>query len=340
MTSLLEERYRRALQLLPRSYRDKWADDMTATFLERAYRSRPDDIEGVDISSPRWPEVASIAGLAVRLRLGGEPGYVAWGEAVRRIALIGLLAHTVFALTGVVLSIWSVEQLPGLPEPAQGFTSWWQALWSMSSLLWLPAYLAVLHGHRRAARVLTVVAFAPVLAGGLTRLYADHGANAAWQLSWLAFDALPLLALVAFHSDAPPVRQRPWLLALPVGVAVLTGVELLVFHFPDQFLLASVMVGGTGLWCAGLTIAGIAALTRAGRASTWPLTLALLTPPVLALHAVLLLDTIGLDAPTQEYVVPGRAGLGQCVVLLIVGSALAAVSVRHGRAAPPAAAAS
>ncbi|MFI7600400.1 hypothetical protein [Actinoplanes sp. NPDC049681] len=337
MTSLLEERYRRTLKLLPRSYREKWADDMTATFMERAYRSRPDDPEGVDISSPRWPEVASIAGLAVRLRLGAEPGYVAWGEAVRRIALIGLLAHTVFALTAVTLGIWSAEQLPGVPEPAVSFTSWWQALWSMSSLLWLPAYLAALHGHRRAARVLAVVAYAPMLAGELTRLYGEPGGNATWQFAWLAFDALPLLALIAFQSDDPPVRQRPWLLALPVGVAVLSGVVLLTLHFPDRFLLSSVVAGGTGLWCAGVTLAGIAALTPAGRASTWPLTLALLTPPVLAVHALLLVGTMGLlDPPTQEYVVPGLAGLGQCVVLLIVGTALAAASARHARTALPA----
>jgi hypothetical protein len=39
----LEQRYRRALRLLPRYYRDKWEEDMVATFLDGWLTGDPDE---------------------------------------------------------------------------------------------------------------------------------------------------------------------------------------------------------------------------------------------------------------------------------------------------------
>ena len=44
---------------------------------------------------PGWTEVAGVAGLAVRLHLGGAgtPRRYAWGRAIRRAVLTVLLVH-------------------------------------------------------------------------------------------------------------------------------------------------------------------------------------------------------------------------------------------------------
>jgi hypothetical protein len=84
----LEQRYRLVLRtLLPASYRKLWEEDMVATFLESM---DSDDAEAAeflaDYGRPGWSEVASVAALAVRLRLGAA-------EAPLRSAT-GLLACT------------------------------------------------------------------------------------------------------------------------------------------------------------------------------------------------------------------------------------------------------
>jgi hypothetical protein len=289
MSSLLEESYRRALRLLPSGFRREWADDMVATFMDRAYRSMPDDREGVEISSPRWSELVSIARLAVRLRLGGAASVP--GEVVRRIALAGMLAHVVFAFSGVALSIVDFERMQ-LPD-GSGYASWWQVMWSMTHLLWLPAYLAVLFGHRRAAAITAVVAFVPGVVSSFLQLRADQWAHTPFQVGWLIFGALPIVALIGFHSGAPAVRAMPWVVAVPVGVVVaVTG----------SGLLAPLRLTGTELWAFGIIVAGLVTIAaairdgrlgrgRAGRgrermSPTWPVTLGLLAAAVLGLAAL------------------------------------------------------
>ena len=87
----LEQRYRRVLRLLPGYYRDKWEEDMVAAFLDTWLTGDPDeDSVTMEFDRPGWREVASVAGLAARLYLGGAVAprrYFAWGEAVRRAVL-------------------------------------------------------------------------------------------------------------------------------------------------------------------------------------------------------------------------------------------------------------
>jgi hypothetical protein len=87
--SRLEQRYRLVLRvLLPAAYRKAWEEDMVATFLDSVDSDDAEAAEYVaDYGRPSWSEVASVARLAARLRLGAAgapPRYVAWGQAVRR----------------------------------------------------------------------------------------------------------------------------------------------------------------------------------------------------------------------------------------------------------------
>jgi hypothetical protein len=86
MSSNLERRYRRVLRLLPGYYRDKWEEDMVAAFLDSWLTGDPEADEYISkAAGPSWAEVASVAGLAVRmyLRGAGTPGRFAWGQAIR-----------------------------------------------------------------------------------------------------------------------------------------------------------------------------------------------------------------------------------------------------------------
>ncbi len=74
MSSDLERRYRRVLRLLPGWYRQQWEQDMVAAFLDSWLTGDPEEDEAIiEFCKPSWAEVASVAGLAVRLYLGG-PG--------------------------------------------------------------------------------------------------------------------------------------------------------------------------------------------------------------------------------------------------------------------------
>jgi hypothetical protein len=99
----LEQRYPRVLWLLPGYYRQRWEEDMVAAFLDSSLTGDPDEDECVlEFCRPGWQEVASVAGLAVRLYLGtaGAPRrYFAWGQAVRRAVLAVMLVHATRRIT-------------------------------------------------------------------------------------------------------------------------------------------------------------------------------------------------------------------------------------------------
>ena len=98
----LERRYRRVLRLLPGYYREQWEEDMVAALLDGWLTGDPEADEYITkFGRPGWAEVASVAGLAARLYLGGAGAprrYFAWGQAVRRAVLAVLLVHAVLGL--------------------------------------------------------------------------------------------------------------------------------------------------------------------------------------------------------------------------------------------------
>jgi hypothetical protein len=223
----LEQRYRRVLRLLPGYYRDRWEDDMVAAYLDSWMTGDP-EVDGcvLEFCRPDWPEVVSVTALAVRLRLGGAGAparYFAWGQAVRNAVLATLLAHVVRGIAALVLLAWSHLRVGGLPAMPAALvagspgTIWPVVFWLVDGS-WIVIFAALLLGRYRPARLLAAVTIVPYLillvqsqfTGGPTP---DPGDWAFWAL----LDLAAVLAMTAFHRDAPPVRWRPWLLGLAVG---------------------------------------------------------------------------------------------------------------------------
>ncbi|MGH3910939.1 MAG: hypothetical protein ACRDRM_08905, partial [Pseudonocardiaceae bacterium] len=95
--SRLETRYRALLRLLPGWYRSQREAEMVATFLEGTQEI---DLE---YAWPGWSETARVVALAVRLRLCAPDAparSLAWRQAARLVAVLGLLANAILALLG------------------------------------------------------------------------------------------------------------------------------------------------------------------------------------------------------------------------------------------------
>jgi hypothetical protein len=282
----LEQRYRRVLRVLPGYYRDQWEEDMVAAFLDSWHTGDPDDDEwALEFCKPTRPEVASVVGLAARLYLGGAATprrYFAWGQAVRNAALAVLLVHAVLGLEVLVRTAWS-RRLFGLPAPPASLVvaapgGVWPTAYELVNVAWVVIFVTLALGHYRTARVLAAVAIVPGLAAllqaQLTGVMPAPFGPWAW---WVLFDLALVLAMTAFHSDAPPAARWPWLLALPAGY-------LLVF-VPVLTLLAT----GNAAWlpdwpgvcCLLVALACLAHSPRAwsrqaGGSGVWSLTLTLL----------------------------------------------------------------
>jgi hypothetical protein len=348
--SQLEERYRRWLRLLPASYRAVWADEMVATFADSMATDDPDDAEFMaDYGRPSWSEIGSVLALAVRLRLGGSGGparYVAWGAAVRQVALLGLLVQAALAIDGVIMRLWEAGVLPGLPRPALEWrfplpTNRLWLVWQFSDLLWVAAFLALVVGNRRAARLLTPLAIVPSAVAAVllaaNRIRAGDWPLPGWQCFMLLTFVLLAGTLAAFHRDAPPVAPRPWLVALSIGAAL--GAVLLLTPLALGYLLP---IDAATMWCLALVAAGAAHLAgpRLRRGEPVPgrtQALALLAVPVLVLRIVLL-QVIRSQIDPLPPVGWTVAGVVEIVAVLAVGVPLWARAVRMLRNLPPASA--
>jgi hypothetical protein len=286
MSGGLEQRYRRVLRLLPGYYRQRWEQDMVAAFLDSWTSGDPEDDEwALEFCKPTWPEVASVAVLAARLYLGGAATprrYFAWGQAVRRAVLAVLLVHAVLGLEVLVRTAWS-RRLFGLPAPPASLVvvapgGVWPTVYHLVNVAWIVIFVTLALGHYRTARVLAALAIVPGLAALLeaqfTGIMPAPFGSWAW---WVLFNLALVLAMAAFHCDAPPPARLPWLVALPAGY-------LLVF-VPVLALLAT----GNGAWlpdfsgllCILVALACLAHAPRAwsgqaGGSGVWSLTLALL----------------------------------------------------------------
>jgi hypothetical protein len=288
MSSDLERRYRRVLRLLPAWYRDKWEQDMVAAFLDSWLTGDPDaDVAIGEFCRPTWDEVGSVVCLAARLRLGGTGAprrSFAWGQAVRRAALAVLLLHALLAIDILAflarsrrLSGWLPAPASLLPASAGGV---WATMFCLVSAAWIVIFVTLALGHYRTARVLAALAIVPgliaLLQAQLTGIMpAPFGP---WPF-WLLIDLAPVLAMTAFHSDAPPAAPRPWLLALPAGYLLVYGPVVALLTTGNAAWLPDF----SGLCCI---LVSLACLTHAPRAwfqhapgtgtGIWSLTLALL----------------------------------------------------------------
>ncbi|OLF09981.1 hypothetical protein [Actinophytocola xanthii] len=308
----LERRYRRVLRLLPADYRAVWEEDMVDTFLAGVEPADPEEAEFVaDYGRPGAAEVVSVVGLAVRLRLGGTgavPTAFARGEAVRRVALVGLVVHASTAGAGIAAQLWSPLRFPGFVPTRL------EAGWALAELVWVAAFVALVLGARRGAVWAAGLGLGVVAVGSGYRLVADVGAGLGVVAYELLLAALPVLALAAFHRDAPPVRARPWLLALPVGVVLLSAV-LLATQWPGP----GVVLDWPGTLCVAVVAAIVVNLVR-GRPAPWSGTLLVLALAVFGERVVTLLDHLSRDGEPGALAVVGAV---QAVVVLVVAVPLA-----------------
>ncbi|MGW4500550.1 hypothetical protein ACWENR_18295 [Micromonospora sp. NPDC004336] len=336
--SRLEERYRLVLRLLPAAYRRQWEEDMVAAFLDSMDTGDPETTDYLaDFGRPSLSEVASVLSLAVRLRLGGAgapPRSHAWGQAVRLATLMAMLAQAVTVTASVAVALWLSGNIEWLPAPAPDLAltpprDAWRTAWDLAGYAWLPAYVALVLGHRRVARAVALLAVLPPAV--TTAVEQATGAAPLTALPWAMrlFDVLLLLGMAAFHHDAPPVPRRPWLLALPIGI-LLVPVPLFVAQAATPALT---LLDWPGLACVVLTAAMAVhlALGRRSRTLPWSLAFTLLAAATLALRAVTLPDH---GAQAQGGILTAIAAV-QAVAVLAVGAPVAVPAVRALRRLPP-----
>ena len=339
----LEDRYRRVLRLLPGYYRAAWEDDMVAAFLDSRITGDEDEDEYIlEFGLPAWPEVASVAALAARLYLGGAGTprrYFAWGQAVRRAVLAVALVHAVQGLAGLTLLAWRRHPagwVPALPARLAGPVpgGLWPAVGHAVSYAWIAVFLALVLGQYRTARVIAALAAAADLAFLLQAQFAGLLLRplGSWS-SWFLFDLTAVLAMAAFHRDAPPSARRPWLLAVP-GYYLLVPVPVMVLQATGN---QAWLPDSAGLGCLVVSLACLAhaprALSRSRRAAApgvWSLSLTLLAAAVGAWRV----------ASVGSYVHDPHLTTVSLTELLILAAAVALVAPDAARAqaaapAPP-----
>ncbi|MFF7981364.1 hypothetical protein ACFZDK_19915 [Streptomyces sp. NPDC007901] len=327
--SLLETRYRTVLRMLPAYYRREREEEMVETYLCDL------DREVQDQSRPTVGEVASVAALAVRSRLGaaGSPrGYELLGSAVRLFAVFAVLVQAAAAVVDDTLDLtWSTTRGPaqrqwfldrftdqGLVHGAAAAAQW------TLPLLWAVAYFALLHDRRRLARAAALLAALPTL-WPLAEPLVDGTAHpdpafaaTSGLLAWLT--ALALCA--AYHRDAPPARLpvgSPGLVFLACCV-VMGGCNVLVPTVADL-----VWTPATGFLAGGL--AWLLLRTRQPGSGTpgGALALAALGLLILAVRAASLALWIGVPVPAGYL----GGSLAQTAALALLTAALAVVGGRE-----------
>jgi hypothetical protein len=337
----LEQRYRRVLRLLPGYYRAQWEEDMVDAFLEGWVSGDPDDDAWIlRFGRPTWPEIASVVGLAARLYLGGASTprrYFAWGQAVRGTALALLLIHAVAGVDGVVsvfLPGTSYRMVP-MPPAVMVATSpgdvWPVTAWYLVGLVWIVVFAALILGYYRTAQVIAALGIVPsliwLLLGQFSgRLLSPFGSWAFWFL----IDLGMVLAMSAFHRDAPPVARRPWLLALPAYI-LLVSVPVEAANVTSHYAWVPDV---PGIWCILVGILCLAHVPRAWsrRAGTgvWSLTLVLLAAVVAVYRLVSLGDY--LRDPRLIYYPQGphlvHVGLVELLIMVVAAALVAPDAAR------------
>ena len=282
----LERRYRRVLRLLPGWYRARWEQDMVAAFLDSWLTGDPAADEYITrAAGPSWAEVASVAGLASRLYVtgAGAPGRrFALGQAIRRAVLAVLLMHAVLGLDLLVRTAWS-QRLFGLPAPPANLVTappsgTWLTVYYLVNFAWIAVFVTLVLGHQRAAHIIAALAIVPDLVALVQAqvtgiLPAPFGP---WVF-WVLLNLFPVLALTAFHRDAPPAARWPWLLALPAGY-LLVYVPLTMLQGTGNFAWVPDF---SGLFCILVALACLAHAPwawspRSAGSGPWSLTLGLL----------------------------------------------------------------
>ncbi|GIH70089.1 hypothetical protein [Sphaerimonospora thailandensis] len=345
--SLLEDRYRRVLRLLPASYRAEREEEMVSAFLDGAGPAADDDD-----ARPRWPEIASIAALAVRVRLGGAgaaPRSIAWGRAVRLTALLGLAFQATMSCVYLAqaLGAYGVFPMPyahgEMPfgEPGSAERAWHLSR-DLAPALWIVGYVALVRGRPRVAKVAAVLGliahcadFAVVWAGAHQPPFLTH-----WVIQSLMLVVPALALLVGFHRDAPAHRHLGRVAVLPLIAGAALFLILMVLsewataasrspQWPDMWAWVWPWLLPSGLSCLALLVASagyfVAHLSAPRRRSpAVALALAILTVPV-ALTRLSYLNPGSGDQITETM---NAVTVAQVIALLLCGLTLAVIGAR------------
>ncbi|HXL88197.1 MAG TPA: hypothetical protein VN969_04320 [Streptosporangiaceae bacterium] len=332
----LEQRYRRVLRLLPGYYREKWEEDMVAAFLDSWMTGDPDeDSVTMEFDRPSRREMASVAGLAARLYLGGVSAprrYFAWGQAVRGTVLAVLLLQAILSIDQLVYLAWwrgLIGWLPAPPVILPAANNIWTVVWYAVYCTWIMIFIVLVLGHYRAAQAAAVLVIVPDLVAVLQAQLAGNLPSrfGPWAY-WILLNLAPVLAMSAFHRDAPPVARRAWLLALPAGF-LLVSVPLLAVQMTAHFAW---MLDTPGQCCLLVALACLAHTPRArsSRPGTgvWSLTLTLTA----ALAGLYRIATLG-DYLHDPHLV--KVSLAE-LLILVAAAALVAPDAARTQAAIPA----
>ncbi|GII94009.1 hypothetical protein [Sinosporangium siamense] len=340
--SLLEQRYRRVLRLLPATYRAEREDEMVSAFLDGAHATADEDNP-----RPHWREIASVAALAVRIRLGANttrPRHHAWGQAVR-LAVLGGLGF--YAATGV----WTATRPPldgtltGLPATAA------------AGVVMAVAFALLATGRVRAAKTAAAVGLVPyavevaLAADRLADMLSRPGKPSPARLP---LDAVPLLVMAVpfvlvaafaagYHRDVRPPRLPAAVAVAPVaaGLAVAVAERAAIWLIVPTGALGegwhwiAMWVSEAGLAClalAGAAAAHTVARLRTGRHSAAvPLALALLSAPAALIAAI----RIAPGAAGEIADVMNLTAAGQALLLALCCLAMLTVGLRSLPPAPP-----
>jgi hypothetical protein len=328
----LEQRYRRLLRRLPAWYRRRWEEDMVTTYLAATVPADPDEAEYVEqCGRPSREERLSILRLAVRLRLGGigdPPHARTWGDAVRRVALAGLLANALVEMSWLWRNLWFGGWLPGSPVSAStqelgGIAALGvgETLLEMAGLLWVVAFVALVVGRRSVATVTGGIALLPTgvyLVQAVVRAAATQlSPYLVTQVSTAMVTVAPLVALAAFHAQAPSVAPRRWLTGLGAA-ALLSAIPAYVSLTPQGYVLDR-----PGLLAGAIAVGAVVHLarSRAGRTELgWTLALTVMAGAVVALRAITLLNLVVIGTTDTGALVP--VWVAQTAVVAVLGAVL------------------
>jgi len=330
----LERRYRLALRLLPAEYRRQWADDMVAAFMMSMEDDDPERAEFLaEFGRPSWSEVASVAGLSLRLHLGltgaRSPRADARGDMVRIVVLLWLLAGAVWGVVAAGIQTWLLGAVAFMPDPpvewaaAAPAGAWRIAMW-FGGLAWLVAFLAILLGHPATARAATALGVITNAAAVGEAVVAELRHRPALTLSSVVLLAVDLALLAALWTVArpwPPVRRTPWLLALLVGVDLVAALAVGAFAgVVPWWVLDPTNIG------AVVVLALVLVRLTAGVSPPWSLALAVLAWGMVTVRLVTLLDVVRY-MPGQGSVAMTVA-MGELVALLAAAVASTLVAAR------------
>jgi hypothetical protein len=244
-----------------------------------------------------------------------------------------MLVHAVLGLNVLVRTAWS-RRLFGLPAPPASLVAVspggvWPTVYHAVNVAWVVIFVVLALGHYRTARVLAAVAIVPGLAAllqaQLTGIMPAPFGPWAW---WVLFNLALVLAMAAFHRDAPPAARWPWLLALPAGYLLVFGPVLALLATGNSAWLPD----WPGVLCLLAALACLAHAPRArsrqaGGSGVWSLTLTLLAAAAGAYRIV----TLPAYQHDPHLI---KVSLAELVILLVTAALVAPDAARAQTATP------